>query len=301
MLSDKSKTRASASTVQALAGDRSQRVETAPSYENYLRIKQGVGAAALRAAGLPAAEELSYDAYAAALRAAKAGARGERPMPSPGSEPLPSQALSVPAKRAPRARGPIAWCVGLSVAFIGGMVINEIMRDQNLAGGPTLSPLATTAVEAASPAASPAPVLLLQPRIAQADHLPRPSPVASLPVAGLPVAGLPVPTSLVAEMLSTNAGPAVPEERSEPGLVVLRDTMAASAAQPEELLPKPKPISASANLPAVTIPAAKAKKPVAGSQSQPPALWDSLSDLLASNKTSEATAKQRWRNKSEDR
>jgi hypothetical protein len=290
MLSDQSKTRASASTVQALAGDRSQRADNAPSYENYLRIKQGVGAAALRAAGLPAAEELSYDAYAAALRAAKAGARGERPMPSPDSEPLPSQALSGPAKRAPRARGLIAWCVGLSVAFIGGMVINEIMRDQNLAGGPALSPVATTAAEAASPEASPAPVLLLQPRIAQADHLPRPSPVASLPAA-----------NPAAETLSTNAEPAAPEERSVPGLVVLPDTLAASAAQPEELLPKPKPVSASANLPAVRIPAAKAKKPVARSQSQPPALWDSLSDLLASNKTSEATAKQRWRNKSEDK
>ena len=277
MLSDHIKKRGSASPVQALAGDRSQHADNAPSYENYLRIKQGVGAAALRAAGLPAAEELSYDAYAAALRAAKVGARGEMPLRAPVLEPLPSQALSSPAKRTVRARGPIAWGVGLGVAFIGGMLINEIMRDQNLSGGPDLSPVVTATAEAASPvAASPAPVLLLQPKIAQADHLPRPSPVASLPL----------------DMLPTTAGPVASlDPRGAPP--------AAITDRPVTLLPKPKPVVKGAE-PAPS-PPAKVQKPSARRQNQSPALWDQLTDLLAQNKTSEATAKQRWRNKSEDR
>ncbi|WP_374313831.1 hypothetical protein [Dongia sp.] len=287
MLSDQNRKRASASTVRALAGEQSQRPDNAPSYAHYLRIKQGVGAEALKAAGLPAAEGLSYDAYAAALRAAKTGARGQPPMQALGSDTLPSQALSGqalsgPAKRALRAGAPIAWCVGLSVAFVGGMAINEIMRDRDLSGGPDLAPVATAMTEAASPvAASPAPILLLQPRIAPADHLPRPSPVASLPVAS------PSP-----ESLSLNAGPAASAKAALEPLVAV-------AAQPVTLLPKPKPMAKAAQ-PAPS-PAVKAQKTSASSQSQAPAFWDQLTDLLARNKTSEATAKQRWRNKSEDR
>jgi hypothetical protein len=287
MLSDQNRKRAPASTVQALAGEQSQRSDNAPSYKNYLRIKQGVGAEALKAAGLPAAEELSYDAYAAALRAAKTGARGQPPMQALGSDPLSSQALSGPAKRALRAGAPIAWCVGLSLAFVGGMVINEIMRDRDLSGGPDLAPVATATAEAASPvAASSAPILLLQPRIAPADHLPRPSPVASLPPASLPAAS-PSP-----ESLSMNAGPAAATEAAFEPLVAVE-------VQPVTLLPKPKPMAKAAQ--PVPPPAVKAQTTSARAQSQAPALWDQLTDLLARNKTSEATAKQRWRNKSEDR
>lgn len=269
MLSDKPKPEMVRSPDQGLAGDRSRSADLSPRFENYLRIKQGVGAEALRAAGLPVAEDLSYDAYAAALRAAKAGARAQSPMLAPDSEPHPSQALPGPAKQAARARGPIAWCVGLSVAFFAGMVINEIMRDWHSSGAPDLSPVATatvTAEAASAAAASPAPLLLLQPRIAEADHLPRPSPVASLPLA--PV-----------------------QPAFEPRV--------AAAAQPVTLLPKPRPAAKVAE-PAPS-PVVRAQATTARGQSQPTTFWDQLTDLLAKNKSSEATAKQRWRNKSEDR
>jgi hypothetical protein len=64
-----------------------------PSYESFLRIKQGIGNDALRAAGLPSAEHLSYDAYVTALNRKAAVSRGHE-TPSPAATPASAKAHS---------------------------------------------------------------------------------------------------------------------------------------------------------------------------------------------------------------
>jgi len=93
-----------------------------PSYESFLRIKQGVGNDALRAAGLPSAENLSYDAYVAALNRKAAALRAAEKAPP------------TPAASGPKGQGVkrVAWgslvIVPMALACI--LLIADILKDR---------------------------------------------------------------------------------------------------------------------------------------------------------------------------
>jgi hypothetical protein len=92
-----------------------------PSYESFLRIKQGIGNDALRAAGLPSAEHLSYDAYVTALNRKAAVSRGHEAA-APVLTPTPEKTHGRSAVWTGIVVGPIA------IAFI--VLLAGILKDR---------------------------------------------------------------------------------------------------------------------------------------------------------------------------
>ncbi|MDY0873955.1 hypothetical protein [Dongia rigui] len=92
------------------------------SYESFLRVKQGIGSEALRAAGLPAAEHLSYDAYVAALNRKAAELRGVEDMPAARPQTKTDRA---DAKR-------IAWAslVVVPIALVFVVLVADMFKDR---------------------------------------------------------------------------------------------------------------------------------------------------------------------------
>ncbi|MBI2253487.1 MAG: hypothetical protein HYU58_02585 [Proteobacteria bacterium] len=106
-----------------------------PSYESFLRIKQGIGNEALRAAGLPSMEHLSYDAYVTALKrkAAESQAHAAAPLVPPAAE---------------KARGrSVVWTgivvAPIAIAFV--VLLADILKDRP---GAEQIPSATEAIAA---------------------------------------------------------------------------------------------------------------------------------------------------------
>lgn len=105
------------------------------SYESFLRVKRGIGNEALIAAGLPPADQLSFDAYVTALQRNNHAA-------------MPSQ----PTARGGKGRGPMqavwAGLVIVPVAAVGGLLVSDILAGMPEAAIGTGSAMA----EAAPPA-----------------------------------------------------------------------------------------------------------------------------------------------------
>jgi hypothetical protein len=115
------------STVSSSSDSALAAASARPSYESFLRIKQGIGSEALRAAGLPAAENLSYDAYVAAINRKAAELRAAEPMartPATGTAPQPATDRG-DAKR-------IAWAsivvVPVALAFV--LLVADMFKDR---------------------------------------------------------------------------------------------------------------------------------------------------------------------------
>lgn len=269
-----------------------------PSYESFLRIKQGVGGAALRAAGLPTADQLSYDAYAAALRARSAtrGLADVTELKPRARAPSRARAPAKPgAARGTGRSGMFIFTVGLGAAFVAGMLLNEMRRD---ARGPAMPTAAAPIVIAAAAPRAPtgsngtiAAIAAPAPSVALADRVPRPSPVAGM------VELLPAPAA-------ASASSPVPKPVALPP-AVLPPIVSSAATTPRTLLPKAKPAAADEATPVI-----KKKPRVKAAQSPPkqararqPAFWDSIADFFASGDPvgSEKAGSQRWQSRTEDR
>ena len=108
-----------------------------PSYESFLRIKQGIGNEALRAAGLPSAEHLSYDAYVTALNRKAAVSRGHEAVAA-AIPPVPEKARGKNALWTGIVVGPIA------IAFV--VLLAGILKDR-----PGADPIASATEAIAAP------------------------------------------------------------------------------------------------------------------------------------------------------
>jgi hypothetical protein len=100
-----------------------------PSYESFLRIKQGIGSEALRAAGLPAVENLSYDAYVAAINRKAAELRAAEPAAGPqATGPAPRAKAATDRGDAKR----IAWAsfVAVPVALVFVLLVADILKER---------------------------------------------------------------------------------------------------------------------------------------------------------------------------
>lgn len=107
-----------------------------PSYEAFLRIKQGIGSEALRAAGLPPVENLSYDAYVAALNRKAAAARvAEQPRPAKAV----AEIHIVPSRAAEAKR--LAWTslVVVPVALVAVILVINMFKSPAPNDGPNAS------------------------------------------------------------------------------------------------------------------------------------------------------------------
>lgn len=135
------------------------------SYETFMRVKSGISDGALRAAGLPPARELTYDAYLAAFHAPKTKAqddldrlRGERFAPAtpkdeqPGPPPLgrrlvlaeapdgtwrivndPDRPIYNPPPRRRYVAKTVAMLMGIAFAFVVAAVVSAVYLRQERA------------------------------------------------------------------------------------------------------------------------------------------------------------------------
>lgn len=236
-----------------------------PSYESFLRIKQGIGSEALRAAGLPAAENLSYDAYVAALNRKAAEMRAAEPMPA--AEPR------APADRADAKR--IAWAslVVVPVAVVFVLLVADMFKDR-----PDL-PNGSEAV-AAPLTGDGLPVALVITAMDETTSLVQ-SPIddaASAPMARFDnevVALAPVP------------GQVEPEQPVSEKVALLPAASPAAEPASASILPKKKPAAAEANVVplserrvAAAKPAKTTSKPARQSAKKQDDFWQPLVDLL---------------------
>ena len=112
-----------------------------PSYEAFLRIKQGIGSEALRAAGLPPVEALSYDAYVAAINRKAAEKRmTEQPAVKAQAEIAPAATRASSVGEAKR----LAWTslVVVPVALVAVILVISMFK------GPSDGALSPNASEA---------------------------------------------------------------------------------------------------------------------------------------------------------